>query len=660
VRKRPPARRRPKQKLSFRHKLLALGITLIVCPLILFTAVVWHQNQQLREAAYKGCLRATEADLDHIAESVYHLCENSHDALERNVREKLHSAREILNNSGGIRMDSDEPLMWEARNQLTGAVSTISLPGVLAGRDWLGQIRGPQTPVAVVDSVEALTDADSTIFERMNPAGDMLRVATNVIGDDGQRAIGTYIPAVGANGKPDQAVSTVLRGETFVGRAFLANAWYMAAYEPLFDSDQKVTGMLYAGVAEKLATEPFERAIRNTRVGKAGYVFVVNSTVTNQGHYMVSKGGQHDGEDIWNIREMYRQAVTLGPGESATHRYWRRNPNGLPELMIAHLKYFKEWDWAIGVTMPEQELYEGVAAVDRISHSGLTLLIAIGVTAVMVSCGIWFFLASGLTRRMGGIIRQLVETSRAVSSFTTEVSSAGKELARQAYDQGVSHDSVTSSLGQIESVAQRSLEHSRELKRLTTQARGSAEEGAIEICQMSETIVQIQSAGRDVVKINQIIDEIAFQTNILALNAAVEAARAGEAGLGFRVVADEVRNLAHRCAEAAEETSEKIRKSMSAGEEGVSVVRRLAEKLEAITAATRQLDELSKSVTAASEQQSQGIAQVSSSASQLHRAMQSTAETARDGAKRAAQFGSQAQVLGSLAIELSEMFPTRA
>ncbi len=647
---------RKRRFISFKHKLLALGTALTVCPLVLLTAIVWHQNQQLREAAYKGCLRATESDLDHIVEGVYRLCEISHDALERNVREKLRSAREVLKNSGGIRMDSDEPLVWEARNQLTGAVSTISLPGVLAGRDWLGQIRGPQTPVAVVDFVKALTNADSAIFERMNPAGDMLRVATNVIGDDGKRAIGTYIPAVGANGKPDPAVSTVLRGETSAGRASVGNAWYMAAYAPLFDSDQKVTGMLYAGVPEKSATEPLRRAIRDTKVGKTGYVFVIDSTGTSQ---VASKGGQQEGEDMWNLQAMYRQAVTLGPGESATHRYWQQNPDGPPELRVARLKYFKEWDWVIGVTMPEQELYEGVAAIGRISRRGLTWLIAIGVAAAIVSCGSWFLLGSGMTRRMGRIIRKLVETSRAVSSFATEASSAGQELARQSQDQAASHDTVTSSLGKIESMTQRSLEHSRELKRLTAQARGSAEEGATEVRQMTETIAQIQSAGCDVVKINKLIDEIAFQTNILALNAAVEAARAGEAGLGFAVVADEVRNLARRCAEAARETSEKIRKSISAGEEGVSVVRRLAEKLEAITAVTRQLDELSQSVTAASGQQSQGMAHVSSSASRMHRAMQSTAENARDGAKRATQFGSQAQVLGRLAVEISEIFPTR-
>jgi methyl-accepting chemotaxis protein len=175
---------------------------------------------------------------------------------------------------------------------------------------------------------------------------------------------------------------------------------------------------------------------------------------------------------------------------------------------------------------------------------------------------------------------------------------------------------------------------------------------------MKETMSQIQSAGADVVKINKIIDEIAFQTNILALNAAVEAARAGEAGLGFAIVADEVRGLSGRCAEAARETSEKIQKSMSAGRQGVLVTSQVTENLEAITASMRKLDELAQSVALASEQQSLGIAEINAAANQMDRGIHSTAANAEEGASHANQFTMQAATLGNLAKELSEMFQT--
>jgi len=196
-----------KRKLSFRNKLLVLGIVVTGAPLLVFSAVVWQQNRQLRETASAGCQRAAEADLDHVAESVYRLCEGSRSALEHNARENLHSARVLLDQAGKPQVVAGASVTWEARNQLTKAGSSLSLPKFLVGPVWLGQVTDAATPVPVVDGVRSITTATSTIFQRMNPQGDMLRVATNVIGDNGKRAIGTFIPAIGADGQPNPVVA---------------------------------------------------------------------------------------------------------------------------------------------------------------------------------------------------------------------------------------------------------------------------------------------------------------------------------------------------------------------------------------------------------------------------------------------------------------------
>ncbi|MBV8730781.1 MAG: Cache 3/Cache 2 fusion domain-containing protein, partial [Acidobacteriia bacterium] len=577
---------------------------------------------------------------------------------------------ELLEQAGGIQTDGGEPVVWEAQDEFTAAATKVSLPRVLAGEDWLGQVTDPEAAVAVVDEIRNLTHTASTIFQRMNSNGDMLRIATNVIGKDGKRAIGTYIPATGSDGIPNPVVATILRKETFVGRAFVVNEWYLAAYQPLLDSKGEVSGMLFVGLPETLATEPVRRSIISTKVGTTGYVYVINGQGPTRGHYVISKNGERDGENIWDsrdsegnlmIQEICRKAIALGPGQMATHRYWWKNPEDAAALAkIARLKYFKDWDWVIGVSLPESEYYEGVAGIDRISEAGAKMLIGVGLAAAVVSCLTWFLLAHGLMRRTGRIIHELSETASAISCASTDVSGASEELARDAGQQAASNELVTSSLQQMKTMAEQSLEHSRELKRLASQARGSAEAGASEVKAMTETMGQIQSAGAEVVKINKLIDEIAFQTNILALNAAVEAARAGEAGLGFAVVADEVRSLAQRCAAAAHETSEKIHKSMSAGEQGVSVTRQVAEKLDAITVATRQLDKLAYSVASASEQQNQGIAQVNEAANQMNLSIRSAAVNAKESAERAGQFGKQATVLEKLAGEISELFQRRA
>jgi methyl-accepting chemotaxis protein len=408
----------------------------------------------------------------------------------------------------------------------------------------------------------------------------------------------------------------------------------------------------------------------STRIGKSGYIFVVNATGPTRGHYVISKDGERDGEDAWNthdsqgqfpMHEICRKAVSLRPDQVAAYRYTWQNPGDTrASVKIARLKYFRDWDWVIGVNVPEAEMYEGITAIDQISHSGVRMLTAMGFAAIITSCAIWFFLANGLMRRTGKITQALSQTSNAISSAATQVGATSKELDKEAREQAASIESVTSSLQQMKNMAQQSLESCRELKRFAAEARGSAEEGAQQATTMTETMTQIQSAAADVVKINRIIDEIAFQTNILALNAAVEAARAGEAGLGFAVVAEEVRNLARRCAAAAQETSEKIHNSMTAGAQGASITQEVAGKLEAITAATRKLDELSHFVASASEQQSQAIVAVNRAAIQINRAIRSTAGNAQEGARRASQFDSQAAVLGGLASELNELFQRRS
>ena len=138
-----------------------------------------------------------------------------------------------------------------------------------------------------------------------------------------------------------------------------------------------------------------------------------------------------------------------------------------------------------------------------------------------------------------------------------------------------------------------------------------------EIRRLNEVMQAIQQSSQQITRINKVIDEIAFQTNILALNAAVEAARAGNAGAGFAVVADEVRNLAGRAGEAAKQTSELIERSVTAVRKGVDSAAQVAQSLAGIDGQAQQVDGIVEQIARASSEQSQAISAMAQAISDL-------------------------------------------
>ena len=261
-------------------------------------------------------------------------------------------------------------------------------------------------------------------------------------------------------------------------------------------------------------------------------------------------------------------------------------------------------------------------------------------------------------------LRESIATIDAASAQTAaaaaEIASASHALADGSSQQAAALEQSSASLEELTSMTKRNAESSETAKDTTHLARTAATQGAEKVRVMMEAMAQIERASGDVAKILKDIDEIAFQTNILALNAAVEAARAGEAGLGFAVVAGEVRTLAQRCAGASQETAAKIAACVDRSRYGATVSREVAESFSAIEIQVTKVDDLVGGIAIASREQSQGIEQITIAVSEMDKVTQANAATAEESASASEELNAQAASMKQAVSDLQEIAGTAA
>ena len=445
------------------------------------------------------------------------------------------------------------------------------------------------------DLLKELCGGTATVF-----MGDT-RIATNVLKNDGSRAIGTKL-----DGPAHDAV--MKKGEPFRGEAKILGVPYFTSYDPIKNAAGQVIGVLYVGVPQKEFYAEYDR-LKLLIIGLA-LALIATAVFINRlfiHHLFVPINRIHD---VLNIAQ--------AEGD-----------------LTQRLDYLKK-----------DEVGEMCSSFNGFMDRLTDVLHSISESAERLNMS-------------GGILSSTSElmatNSDAIASQTTTVAVASEEMASTASD-------VAQNCGLAADASQRANDSAMTGSSVVQETITVMNTIAERVKESARTVESLGAQSDQIGDIVGTIEDIADQTNLLALNAAIEAARAGEQGRGFAVVADEVRALAERTTKATKEIGAMIksiqqqtREAVNSMEEGVQEVERgtdeasksghaLEDILEQINAVSMQVNQ----IATATEEQTVTTNEISRNIQQITEVIQGTAEVAKDSASAAGELVGMSEELKNI------------
>jgi methyl-accepting chemotaxis protein len=253
-------------------------------------------------------------------------------------------------------------------------------------------------------------------------------------------------------------------------------------------------------------------------------------------------------------------------------------------------------------------------------------------------------LIDNLNESMGAIYNSVSQ----IDAGANQVSCGAQSLAQGATEQASSVEELAATIAEVSRQVQENSENAEKANSLATASGNVARSMREDMDRMISAMQEISGTAQNIKKVIEVIDDIAFQTDILALNAAVEAARAGSAGKGFAVVADEVRNLAGKSADAAKNTTVLIESAIIAVSHGEEIVGKTSDTFEELVDKVQEVVSTIGKISAASIEQADAIKEITSGVDQISMVVHNNSATSEESAAASEELSGQANMLNNL------------
>jgi methyl-accepting chemotaxis protein len=393
-------RTKPTMKLMLKHKVIGLPVLAAVLPVLVMLVLTSIEKKSVTGRIEGELEVLARENIEHLALAVYNTCEAASKMVEKYLNERLQESDAFFEDMGGFSL-SQETVSLKAVNPATHSKKDVTIPGMMIG--------GVFEPGAYIDVLRQKFGGDYGLFQRVNDEGDMVLVATTILSKKGEKIKNIYLPAI-QNKVANPVIQVALKGRVFHGIADLVNGWHFTACKGITDKEGRVIGMLFTEA-------PFEtpaslrQAIIDMKVGKSGYVYVLGGKHGfHKGHYIISKGGERDGENLWDrksadgryfVRSIVEKAIKLKRNEVAHDRYtWKNAGDDVPRWKVVALTYFEPWDWVIGAGTYEDDYHDVKKNVESAMTEMLWVMLISGVLVLIPVVGMALFFGNKVTGRI--------------------------------------------------------------------------------------------------------------------------------------------------------------------------------------------------------------------------------------------------------------------